>query len=427
MFPTELAHGIFESLPLASLCKASIVSKRWRHFIINSQSLWKNLDFTLNRPSGTITDQVVSTYVNRGKLRIQTFICRNAERLSERTLKALRAVPCHNLKTFELASNSSINETAIVIFIRTIGSQLKTINLSNTQTSDRAVKTMLMHCPQLETLNLSLCKITTQAFDLGDKQCEALKVRELDLNGCRSIDKAVVSFIIILFPNITHLNIHGISGITTHTLVNLAHLPNLECISMFGNMYEDGLVIEDAFLTFAKSCPLLRQFALEECPDLTDNCVRHLVVSCVNLEELTLNGSYNLTDEATQYIGNYCNRLKILRIGKSPGITDSGISLMLDLGCGSLLEIIELKQNNITDNSLRKLADCCDKLKMINVNFCPNITGSGVAYLVKKCGKLMQHLSMVDCPNVALDAADLARRVLGQHGGTVNYLFRALR
>ncbi|CAG8660160.1 29364_t:CDS:2, partial [Racocetra persica] len=273
MFPIELTHEIFESLPLASLCKASTVSKRWRHFIINSQSLWKNLDFTLNRPYSKVTDQVVSTYVNRGKLRIQSFICRNAEKLSERTLKAFRAVPCHYLKIFELTSNGSINETAIVIFIRMIGLQLRTINLSNTQASNRTVRTILMHCPQLETLNLSLCKVTTQAFDLGDEQCKASKVRDLDLNGCRNIDKAVVSFIIILFPNITHLNIHGISGITTNTLVNLAYLSNLECISMFGNMHEDGLGIEDAFLKFSESCPLLRQFVLEECPDLTDNCI----------------------------------------------------------------------------------------------------------------------------------------------------------
>ncbi|CAG8609237.1 6802_t:CDS:2 [Dentiscutata erythropus] len=426
MLPTELAHWIFECLPLASICKASIVSKRWRNFIINSQCLWRNLDFTLNRSE--VTDRVVSTYVNRGKLQIRKFICHNAGKLSDKTLKTFRAVPCYHLKTFELNFNTTITETAIVIFIRTIGLELKIIDFSNTHITDRAVRTILMHCSQLETLKLSVCtKITSQAFDLGEGQCKALAVQDIDLNGCQWINTTVVSFMLILFPNITRLNIHGISGITTRTLADLAHFSNLESISMFGNMYEDGLCIENAFIIFTSACSLLRQFVLEECPDLTDKCVLYLVTSCINLEELTLNGSYKLTDEATQHIGKHCKQLKVLRIGKSPGITDSGINEMLDLGFGSLLEIIELKQNNITDNSLKKLADCCVNLKEVNVNWCSNITGCGVAYLVKKCGESMKYLSMVDCFNVAPDAADLARKVLGQHGGMVNYLFRALR
>ncbi|CAG8752386.1 4260_t:CDS:2, partial [Gigaspora rosea] len=429
MFPTELVHWIFGCLPFTSLCKASIVSKRWRNLIINSRFLWRNLDFTINRPSkAVVTDQVVSTYVNRGKLQIQKFICHNAGYLSDKTLKIFRAVPCYHLKTFELSFNTSITETAFVIFIRTIGTELKIINFSNTYISDKVVKTILMHCPQLETLKISSCvKVTIQAFDLGDRQCKALRVQDIDLNGCQGINKAVVPFITILFPNITRLNIHGISGLTTRTLADLVHFPNLEFISMFGNMNEDGLDIENAFITFTSACPLIRQFVLEECPDLTDNCVRFLVMSCINLEELTLNGSYKLTDETTQHIGTYCQQLKVLRIGKSPGITDSGINEMLNLGFGSLLEVIELKQNNITDNSLKKLADCCDKLKEVNVNWCHNITGSGVAYLVKKCGKSMQYLSMVECFNVAPDAVDLARKILGQHGGMVNYLFRTSR
>ncbi|CAG8708440.1 5670_t:CDS:2, partial [Scutellospora calospora] len=172
------------------------------------------------------------------------------------------------------------------------------------------------------------------------------------------------------------------SGMTTRTLADLVHFPNLEFISMFGNIYEDGLGIEDAFLIFTEICSLIRQFTLKECPDLTDNCVLYLVMSCVNLEELTLNGSYKLTDDAAQHIGNY---------------------------------FIELKQSNISDDSLKKFADCCDKLKIVNIDWCFNITGSGVAYLVKKCGKTIQLLSMVECHNVAPDAANLAKSVLKQH------------
>ncbi|CAG8725934.1 9316_t:CDS:1, partial [Scutellospora calospora] len=138
ILPTELTHEIFGSLPLASICNASVVSRRWRHFIINSKSLWQNLDFTFLRKSNMITDKVVSTYVNRGKLRIHSFICHNAVKLTDKTLNAFRAVPCYHLSTFILTSNRLITDTAIIIFIRTIGSQLRIINLSDTLISNRA-------------------------------------------------------------------------------------------------------------------------------------------------------------------------------------------------------------------------------------------------------------------------------------------------
>ncbi|CAG8510194.1 14695_t:CDS:2, partial [Acaulospora colombiana] len=362
--------------------------------------------------------ETIRTYVGRGRLGVRQVICPRAQKLTNATLKHLRATFGIRLQKVVLTHNSSITNDAIVPFIRAIGSHLKWINLSDTNIMDKGVVAILSTCSKLELLDLSHCsKITAQAFDPGKIQCRATGMRVIKLDYSY-VAEVVITFMIAIFPKLTSLGIRGVVGLTNESLVKLANFPNLNSLYLEGNTSNGGsLSINDAFISLASSCPPLREFSLERCTILTDNCVRNLIASC-HLEVLELNGDILLTDETMQDIGAYCKRLKILRIGKSPGITDNGVLSLFVPGGEISLEVVDLRQNsNISNISLEKIADNCGNLKELNVQWCGKITGSGVAYLVEKRGKTLKHLFLEECFNVSPDAVEYARKVIGSHGG----------
>ncbi|CAG8653032.1 13729_t:CDS:2, partial [Acaulospora morrowiae] len=417
-FPNELIHEIFMSLPFATVCKATLVSKRWRKYIISSGLLHRSLDFTVKQ-SVKITDKIIRTYIDRGKSKIKQVICPCSQKLTDATLKYLRTVFGIRLQKIVLTYNSSITNDAIVPLIRTIGSHLKHINLSGTNIMNKGVEVILSICSRLEILDLEHCsRITAQAFNPEKIQCRASGIREINLNYSPMTEIAI-SFMVTLFPKLTCLGIRQIIGLSTETLKEFPNFPDLNSLSLEGCIFSGELQSMDrAFVSLASSCLPLREFSFEQCPSLTDNCVRCLVTS-FNLEVLELNGNNLLTDETMYNIGVYCSRLKVLRIGKSPGITDHGVLSLFNNSSGEHpLEIIDLRQNsNISNVSLEKIADHCCNLREINVQWCSEITGSGVAYLVKKCKRTLKNLYMEECSKVSLDAANFAQEMIGLHGG----------
>lgn len=426
-FPSEIVYEIFRHLPFASICKATRVSKSWRRYIVSSPSFYQELDFTIDRRS-TITDQTVRTYLSRGKSCVKSLVCRCTPKLSETTLRSLRSIFGIRLQRIEITSNVNITDISIIPFIRAIGGHLKEIDFSGTGISKDGVKRILNTCSKLEILKLLSCpSVTSNSFEFNEgafAQCNANELREI------YFDLPIIPRLIELFPRLSTLHLQSsILFATTQSIANLTTFSNLKSVHLSCLIYED-LPIEDAFLKLSESCPPLREFTLQNCSQLTDNCIQRLVMSC-NLEVLNLYGCNLLTDTIMNDIGFNCKELKILRIGKSPGITDAGISSLFksrdsSKGSNSKLEIIDLKQNsNITDDSLKAIADNCDKIKEINFSWCRNITGMGIEYLVQKCKNSLRKLFLNECSSISLDAVVYARDALGIYGGIVEYKFRS--
>ncbi|RHZ51056.1 hypothetical protein Glove_485g13 [Diversispora epigaea] len=429
-FPPEIVHEIFNLLPFASICMVTGVSKNWRTYIVSSPFFYRELDFTLGQRY--ITDQTIRTYLSRGKSCVKHLICRCAPKLTDTTMRSLRSIFGIRLQRIEITNNSSITNNSIITFIRTIGRHLKYINFSSTLIADTGVKSILITCNKLEILDLSFCHyLTPAAFDLkqGLCKCEATELCNINLNFSTGVSERTVSHLMELFPKLSSLHLQGQGAImTTRSIANLIKFPNLKSLQLKNIINDRDLSIEDTFIKLTDSCPPLCEFTLQDSPCLTDNCIQHLVMSC-NLEILDLNGSISLTDITMNNIGIYCKKLRILRIGKSSGITDEGVSLLFKSRDNSQegnneLEIIDLKQNsNITDASLKIIADHCNKVKEINFSWCRNITGSGIAYLIQKCENSLRKLFLNECSCISPDAVSYARAVLGTYGGTVEYQF----
>jgi len=424
--PPELRDDVLKRLPFASLCKATAVSKTWRNYILSSKVLWHNIDF--ERPLRNINaldDRTIHVYAKRGGRRVKKLICGDSPKVTDKTFLALREVPCDRLQCIVL-SDSNVSDENIRAFVKTIGLNLNTIDFSKSDITNMTLSVILSRCKHLESLNLSFCNsLTTEAFDPAIVDNKASKLNNINLQCCSQIKGNVIDYFSVLFPNLIRLDLAGISGLTTKSLDNMKIFVGLKFLRMRGDLpMEEYLSLEDAFETFAGICTHLCTFSLNECQSLTDSCIRKLVQSCSELKELDITSNNYLTDETMRLIGDYCKQLKVLYIGKSPGITDAGVINVIKSDCGSLLEVIDLQRNsNITDETLKEMSSYCKSLREVNFTWCKNVTGSGVGALVRQCGNTLKNLVLQECYNVAPDAIELARRILGKNG-VVSYEFR---
>jgi hypothetical protein len=425
LLPPELKDDILKRLPFASLCKATAVSKTWRNYILSSDILWRNIDF--ERPfCNTLDDQTIRTYAKRGGRRLKKLICGDSPKVTDKALKALRDVPCDRLQCIVL-SDSNVTDEAMRSFVKTIGLNLNTIDFSKSKITNMTLSVILSRCKHLESLNLSFCdSIYSEAFDPTLVDNKASKLNNINLQGCSQIKGNVIDYFSVLFPNLVYLDLAGISESTTKSLRNMENFVNLKFLQMKGDLpMEESIALESAFETFAGICTQLCAFSLNECQSLTDNCIRKLVQSCSELKELNITSSIYLTDESMYFIGNYCKQLKVLHIGKSPGITDAGVINVMKSDCGSSLEVIDLQSNsNITDETLKVMGSHCKCLRKVNLKWCKNVTGSGIGPLVRQCGNTLKYIILDECYNIAPDATEFARKILGINGGLVSYEFR---
>src|SRR5438105_4008776 len=93
ILPPELKDDILKRLPFVSLCKASVVSKTWRNYILSSEILWRNIDF--ERPfCNALGDQTIQTYVKRSGRSVRKLICGDSPKVTDKALRALRDAQC---------------------------------------------------------------------------------------------------------------------------------------------------------------------------------------------------------------------------------------------------------------------------------------------------------------------------------------------
>jgi len=104
ILPHEINFEIFGSLTFANICRLTAVSKRWRDYIISMKTLWKNLDFRVNK-NFKVTDKHVKFYVQRAQrenITIRSIFFGESSKLTDSSLKILRKTMCHQLSSLEL-------------------------------------------------------------------------------------------------------------------------------------------------------------------------------------------------------------------------------------------------------------------------------------------------------------------------------------
>lgn len=234
---------------------------------------------------------------------------------------------------------------------------------SSDKFGDHDLKAILDVCPEVTRLNLSNCAITDTALMMMSVSNAAKNLISLNLSGC---------------ADISDLGIKVLS----------------------------------------QACPKLESINLKNCINITDQAIVSLGYNCNNLQRLRLNGCEKLTDECLVTIANYNLKLRWLDVGLCSGIGDEGVSAIvgscqhlqwLDLSRPSpksstnarLESIVDLgyTSQNITDETIIKIAENCRELELVDLSYCTAITDDGLLALANNA-KLLRSLSLKGMPYI---------------------------
>lgn len=166
-------------------------------------------------------------------------------------------------------------------------------------------------------------------------------------------------------------------------------------------------ITDDGITTLGRLCPDLNILELQECDLITDAGVQALVGSCKNLTRLNLKECDKLSDGALGFIGGLSkleeldvqdcdlisnrglqslDNLKMLNLNYCSEITDKGLSTIASKS--PALEHISLTELQVTDQGVRELVTKCTKLKSICLYQCRRIGDTAVAAVAKFCPQL---------------------------------------
>lgn len=202
--------------------------------------------------------------------------------------------------------------------------------------------------------------------------------------------------------------------------------PNLHALKVY---QLDVGITDRAIEDIAARCTKLKKLSLSSPGFHTDQTFRLLGQHCTDLTALKLDDSETTaTDQGLQYLSSRCTKLQTLWLQwKVPVITDEAASA-LSKNCPMLTKLI-LINTFIGDKGLFALAKSCPKLAhlclahsqitdegliefaqslgnrliSIDLSYCQNIIGNGIAKLASSCPNLTL-INLIGCQNITLRA-----------------------
>ncbi|KAI9497464.1 hypothetical protein BDB00DRAFT_723520, partial [Zychaea mexicana] len=437
--PSELIVHILKYLSHPSdLSSCALSCKSWSLHAV--ELLWYKPNFV--RSSAWVSFCNVLEQANRPKLLFPytSFIRRInlsllATHVQDAHLTSLHE--CERLERVTLTGCSNLTDDGITGFLgNKVRRCLVSMDLGDvTNVTDVSIKRIAEICPNLQGLNLSMCKdgprrfesITDEGVVMLSESCVGL--RRIKLNNCVKVsDPSVVSLakhcpalleIDLMNCEITNkslLEVFKYSGeLREFRLNNCTEITDsaftesaLTILPTTGNHYYDQLRILD--LTSIQS--------------ITDSAVRQIIAAAPKIRNLVLNKCHNITDESVLAICHLGRYLHYLHLGHCLRLTDYSIVELarhctriryLDLACcGQLTDrsVVELatlpklkriglvKCQNITDQAIYALtshARIANSLERVHLSYCSRLTIPAIMQLVNFCEKLT-HLSLTSVP-----------------------------
>ncbi|XP_019192178.1 PREDICTED: EIN3-binding F-box protein 1-like [Ipomoea nil] len=261
---------------------------------------------------------------------------------------------CPNIKQMSLRKCCFVSDHGLVAFTKAAGSleglQLEECN----RITQTGILYAVSNCSKLKSLCVVKCMAIKDIAPetLALSPCETL--RSLSIRNCPGFGSASLAMVGKLCPQLHHLDLSGLYGIT-----DAAILPLLESC-------EAGLV----------------KVNLSGCLNLTDEVVVALArLHGQTLEMLNLDGCRRISDASLVAVAENCLLLNDLDVSKC-SITDSGVAA-LSRGA-QILQILSLSGCSMVSSksvpSLRKLGK---SLLGLNLLHCNSMTCSAIELLVE--------------------------------------------
>ncbi|XP_059286949.1 EIN3-binding F-box protein 1-like [Lycium ferocissimum] len=262
---------------------------------------------------------------------------------------------CTNLKHMCVRKCCFVSDGGLVAFARSAGSLESLLLEECNRITQTGILNAVSSCRKLKSLSLVKCvgvkDLPAQASSLSP--CESL--RSLSIRSCPGFGSTSLAMVGNLCPQLHHLDLSGLTGITDAGL-----LPLLE-------RSKAGLI----------------KVNLTDCLNLTDKVVFSLArLHGETLELLNLYGCRKVTDASLVTIADNCPLLNDLDVSKC-SITDSGVAA-LSYGVQVNLQILSLSGcSMVTNKSVPSLKRLGESLVGLNLQHCNGISSSKVELLVE--------------------------------------------
>ena len=289
-------------------------------------------------------------------------------------------------------------------------------------------KIMTKAGPFVKDLNLRGC---AQMPEIWGK--EAVNITDVcknleyfSLEGCR-IDRSSVHTFLLKNRRLVHINLCGMKGLSNTALRIIAQsCPQLEYLNISWCQHVDtrGLFrivqscsrLKDlragevkgfndkAFLLELFNRNTLERLILSHCTDLDDECLQVLiqgeepeidplteraVVPPRNLRHLDLSRCAQLSDKSVKSLADNVPKLSGLQVSHCEELTDDALAGILE--STPLLTHLDIEElDNLSNISLQNLArsPCAPRLQHLNISFCENLGDTGMLQVVKACPQL---------------------------------------
>ncbi|KAJ0265412.1 hypothetical protein HA466_0017040 [Hirschfeldia incana] len=237
---------------------------------------------------------------------------------------------------------------------------LSSLSLSGAcRLSDVGLRALVSVAPAITSINLSQCSLlTSSSIDmLSDSLGSVLK--ELYLNECQSIDLKLI-------------------------LTALKKFEKLEVLSLVDLTSVRGLLLRE-FLTARGHA--LKQLILTNSVKLTDSSIKDISENCPNLRVLDLANVCKLTDCALGYLANGCQALENLIFCRN-SFSDEAVAAFVETSGGSLVELSLNNVKKVGHNTALALAKFSEKLQILDVSWCRDMSDNALGYIVDSCSSL---------------------------------------
>lgn len=335
----------------------------------------KNLSLSMGHES-SVTDESVRSIVK---------YCPGIERvsfvgwstISNKSFDLLSTLP--SLKEISLSCCKRQNISAgIVSLLTRIGGQLEVLKL----------------CGELDR--------TAQKGMYGDNtllQCIGeccYKLRELFVDS-RVSDNITESTYEVLFRGCPLLETLVCTHLPDKGLLQLAkYCPRLLKLELYTKGLSDAGIV-----SVTSRCIELKSLRLQYADQLTNRSILSLAEHCKSLEDIFLSKPLAITDLAMTRLFQSCTRLTAVSLYAAQLITDRSIEVLISC-CPRLKELILWGLYGVSDISMAALARV-PTLERLRLEYSPNLTDDTVRLIAQHCKKL-KHVALTRCPLVTAQA-----------------------
>lgn len=404
--PYDVISLIFSHLSFDRRIQCSAVSKSWRNFAVNWSGMWRDLEFGQRK----VSMNIIKRYLGYAQGRhVRSFSIHYANRnMMKNVLQLLIDENCQYVETLDL-KGCEIPVDVFARMLRLVGKHVKHLRLDHSSLSaSELLDYVIPICPSLTQLSiLGLVEGRPYAKEeyppldhLTYLRCNSLghKVLLLSKNLTALDFYSSTIYFFQLYNEIvnTHKRLHTVYFSYGHNAEKLAWNPqrtlvnDSDGIKTFG-IYDDRFFKSDVLTSFLIENPKLGELAILGCDLQAATGLANYIQShgkvVVPLKKLVLQNCHGLTEEALHTIVTHC----------------------------TLLEQVHLpKLTVVMDTTLNQLAAYTQKLRILDISDCTQVTGVGLQALVRAHGSHLEKLVLNNCQRIGPDAVNWAVSQLGR-------------